>query len=57
MVQTGQSVQLATGQVLPECRVLLRLPLTVRRGADDRLSTYTVPRRAAALRLAVLSGA
>lgn len=56
MLQTALPVQLTAGQVLLEHRVLLRLPLPVCLGADDRLPVQAGPRGDSALRLALHAG-
>lgn len=56
MLQTALPVHLAAGQVLLEYRVLLRLPLPVCLGADDRLPDLARPLGDPALRLAGHAG-
>lgn len=56
MLQTSLPVHLTAGQVLLEYCVLLRLPLPVCLGADDRLPGLALPLGDPALRLAVHAG-
>lgn len=56
MLQAEKPVQLTTGQVLLEYRVLLRLPLPVCLGADDRFPGLAQPPGDPALRLAGHAG-
>lgn len=56
MLQDELPVQLTAGQVLLEYSVLLRLPLPVCLGADDRLPGLAQPLGDTALRLAGHAG-